>query len=79
MLWCENSKIGNIRERFIRKASKIVPELVKLGVLNSIKYCLVMADSNLQPITAMYIKDILTTYRLENGLKINDNYIKFFM
>ena len=79
MLCCQNNKIRTIRENFIIEIIKIVPEFIKLGDKNIIKYCLKMTDPNLQLITAMYIKNILKTYNLVNELKVNDKYIEIFM
>ena len=79
MLWCQNNEIKAIRENFVTKTIKIVPELIKMDEKNIIKYCLIMADSNLQHVTAVYIKDILNTYDLINKSKIDERYIKIFM
>ena len=45
-----------------------------------IKYCLVMADSNIHYVTATYIiKDILNFYESINQSKIDDKYLEIFM
>ena len=79
MLECQSNDMKDIRENFVQEAIKLVPQLSLLDETNVIKYCLIMADRNLQYLTAVYIKNILNTYKLINESKINEEYIKIFM
>ena len=47
MIWCQNYQLRKIREKFLSKVSKIIPEITQLDEKNIIKYCLVLADSNI--------------------------------
>ena len=64
MIWCQNNKIMSKRKQFINKIVKIVPELSKFNEMNLLNYFLLMADINIQYETAVYINEVLDSYKL---------------
>ena len=79
MIWCQNNEIMSKRKQFINKIVKIVPELCKFNEMNPLKYCLLTADINVQYDTAVYINEVLDSYKLISEEDTNNKYIEILM
>ena len=67
------------RKQFFNKIVKIVPELSRFNEMNLLKYCLRMADINVQYEPAVYINEVLDNYKLISEEDTNNKYIEILM
>ena len=79
LLECNNTKITQVKDKFIISAINIAPELKQLDNNNIIKYCIHMGDPKLHYVTAKFIEELLNTYNIENKESMNDKYLSIFM
>ena len=79
MICCQNNEIVSKRKQFTNKIVKIVPELSKFNEMNLIKYCLLMADINVQYETAVYINEVLDSYKLIIEEEKNNKYVEILI
>ena len=62
-----------VRYVFLQKVKNILPEIKQFENENIIKYCMTMADPNLHLSTAIFIKEIISSYQKEEEIKINND------
>ena len=65
LLDCRNSEIDHIRTVFFEKIRVKIPQFEKFENNQILDYCLSMADSDTFLPFAIYVKDVLETYREE--------------
>ena len=66
LLKCNNAKIENTREIYIKEIKRIILQTNNFSTENIITYCINMNDHNIQLPTATFIHNILKIYKEES-------------
>ena len=65
LIRCNNNKLKEIRNNFIKEIKDTVPQLTNFNTNSLMAYCMNMKDVNTQKTTAVFVKKLLKAYKEE--------------
>ena len=65
LLHCSNSQITLVRNQFLSIIDKINPQFKDFANKDIMKYCINMKDIKIQQTTAIFVKKLYETYKME--------------
>ena len=65
LIRCNNNKLKEIRNNFIKEIKDTVPQLTNFNTNSLMEYCMNMKDVNTQKTTAVFVKKLLKAYKEE--------------
>ena len=63
-LKCNNNKINEIRNNFNKSIKDVMPQMSQFSMKNIIDYCMTMSDVTIYKTTAIFLEDLLLTFKI---------------
>ena len=72
LMRCTNGEMTNLRKTFMKNIREEVSQFKHFTDMNIVEYCMLLKDPKIQKPMAMYVKDILQTYKDETDGTIHE-------